>query len=59
MSAGTIADKVLALQQRKRDLFDAVVAGDASASGLLNRPGTVFPWAVPGQVHSPAVGRLS
>ena len=35
VSAGTIEEKVLALQQRKRDLFDAVVAGDASASGAL------------------------
>ncbi len=35
VSSGTIEEKVLALQQRKRDLFDAVVAGEASASGAL------------------------
>jgi superfamily II DNA or RNA helicase len=35
VSSDTIEEKVLALQQRKRDLFDAVVAGEASASGAL------------------------
>ena len=35
VAAGTIEEKVLALQQKKRDLFDAVVAGDAGASGAL------------------------
>jgi superfamily II DNA or RNA helicase len=35
VSDGTIEQKVLALQQRKRDLFDAVVAGDGNATGSL------------------------
>ena len=35
LPAGTIEDKVLAMQQRKRDLFDAVVAGDGRGTGAL------------------------
>ncbi|HWH28952.1 MAG TPA: DEAD/DEAH box helicase [Mycobacteriales bacterium] len=35
VAAGTIEEKVLALQQRKRALFDAVVAGDVGAARAL------------------------
>jgi len=35
VATGTIEDKVVALQQRKRDLFTAVVDGDGAATGAL------------------------
>ena len=35
VATGTIEEKVVALQQRKRDLFDQVVNDDAMTGGLL------------------------
>jgi SNF2 family DNA or RNA helicase len=35
VAEGTVEEKVVALQQRKRDLFDRVVEGDGSLSAPL------------------------
>ena len=36
VSADTIEEKVVALQQRKRDLFDSVVGSDANLAAPLS-----------------------
>lgn len=35
LAAGTVEEKVLALQQKKRELFSSVVEGAVGASGAL------------------------